>query len=190
MAQARKKDEKEGLKDIPKNVKIITWSILGAIVIGIISVLLWMEYGGKKEPTLPERFENIEHISTDIFEVMLGEKFSDELSEDDLELWDEIKDDLERDIYIFIYNQDYEESPDSEKLEDLVKEVYNKEDKGYTIFVLNYLKNINVEELLEGENIRFPTMPALVHVEGEEIAENGVNSTYNTILVELNKLKG
>ena len=69
------------------------------------------------------------NISTAIYEVILGDKFSDELNEDDLEVWNEIKDDLEYNVYVFIYNQDYEVSEESENLESLVKELYNKEGK-------------------------------------------------------------
>ena len=55
-----------------------------------------------KEPELPERYENMANISTAIYEVILGDKFSDELNEDDLEVWNEIKDDLEYNVYVFI----------------------------------------------------------------------------------------
>lgn len=191
MSGRRKKNEKETPKEIPKKVKIIIWSVFGVILLGVLGVILWMEFKpDPKEPELPLRFENIENVSTSIFEVLLGKKFSDELTEKELEVWEEIEKDLKYNIYIFIYNQDYEVSEDSEKLEDLVNEVYNKENRNFTIVVLNYLINEDITDLLEENNIGLPEVPVLVHIEGETIAEGGVIVTYLSILSKLNQLKG
>lgn len=189
--QQRETQQKEPMKEVPKKVRMIAWIIMGVIVLGVVGVLLWMELRPKpKEPELPERYENMANISTAIYEVILGDKFSDELNEDDLEVWNEIKDDLEYNVYVFIYNQDYEVSEESENLESLVKELYNKEGKNFTILVLNYLKNEGITELLSEYNVSLPVSPVLVHIEGDKVALGGVAKTYLTILSKLTNLKG
>lgn len=189
MSGRRKKNEKETPKEIPKKVKIIIWSVFGAILLGVLGVMLWMEFKpDPKEPQLPLRYENIEHVTTSIFEVLLGKKFKDELNEDDLEIFEELEKDLKYDVYVFIYNQDYENSEESEKLEDTINDVYNKEDRAFTIVVLNYLLNEDITSLLEEYNLNLPNTPVLVHIEGETIAEKGVSGTYLSILSKLNNI--
>lgn len=187
-----KGQQKEEIKEIPKKVQIITWSVIGAVILGVLAVLIYLEFRPvPKEPELPDRLENVEHISSSIFEVMLEKKFSDELNEDDLEIWEKLESDLKYNVYVYIYNQDYEESPDSEALEDLVKSIYEKENNTFTIVVLNYTKNQAILNLLTEYNVNLPTVPVLVHIEGETIAkEKGVVISYNDILARLNNLKG
>lgn len=184
--------QKEETKEIPKKVQIITWSVIGAVILGVLAVLIYLEFRPvPKEPELPDRLENVEHISSSIFEVMLEKKFSDELNEDDLEIWEKLESDLKYNVYVYIYNQDYEESPDSEALEDLVKSIYENENNTFTIVVLNYTKNQAILNLLTEYNVNLPTVPVLVHIEGETIAkEKGVVISYNDILARLNNLKG
>lgn len=192
MSKQVKKTEKVAQKEVPTKVKVITWSIFGVILLGVLGVLLWMEFRPEpKEPVLPDRFENVEHITSSILEVILTQKNSEDLTEEELEIWEEIdlSDDV-RDIYVFIYNQDYEASPDSENLESLVNEVYNKENRSFAILVLNYLENENVVDLLNNNNVALPTVPVLVHIEGESIATNGVITTALSIQAKLTILKG
>src|SRR5690554_5623733 len=137
MSKQVKKTEKVAQKEVSTKVKVITWSIFGVILLGVLGVLLWMEFRPQpKEPELPDRFENVEHITSSILEVLLAQKNPEDLTEEETETLEEIDlaDDV-RDIYVFIYNQDYEVSPDSENLESLVNDVYNKEDKGFVILV-------------------------------------------------------
>ena len=181
MSQRRKSQNQEPEKKVlSKNVKIIIWSVLGAVFVTLISVALWIQFKPEpQEPKLPKRFENIEHISTSIYNVLLGKQYSDELSEDDLKIWEEIEKNLERDVYVFIYNADYDESPDTKDLESLINEAFNREDKTYTFLVLNYFGNEEIENVISAESHGLPIRPVLVHIEGEN--ESSFGTTFREI---------
>lgn len=191
MSQRKKSSQEPIKKVVSKKVKIISWSIVGVIFLAVIGIALWQEFKPKpKEPELPERFTNIEHISTSMYKLLLlGEETSADLSEEDKEEWKEIFDNLKHDVYVFIYNADYEASPDSEELENAIIEAYNKENKNYTLLVLNYNKNENIINEIADSAHALPNRPVLIHIEGQDVAEKGYATTVNDIRTVLAGLR-
>lgn len=187
-----KRKNKTG-KSVPKKTnknKILYLSIIGVLVVAIIGLVLWMEFRPEKpKPDPIKRFPEIEHISTSIYKVLVDPTDTEveNLKDKEKEQYEKLEQKLKYDVYVYIYNSDYEESSTSEQLEQLVIDTYNKEDKNYTLLVLNYVENDDIVELLDEHYL--PEDPVLIHITGQSVAENGISTNYLAIQSVLVTLK-
>lgn len=187
-----KRKNKTG-KSVPKKTnknKILYLSIIGVLVAAIIGLVLWIEFRPEKpKPDPIKRFPEIEHISTSIYKVLVDPTDTEveNLKDKEKEQYEKLEQKLKYDVYVYIYNSDYEESSTSEQLEQLVIDTYNKEDKNYTLLVLNYVENDDIVELLDEHYL--PEDPVLIHITGQSVAENGISTNYLAIQSVLVTLK-
>lgn len=190
MSQRRKNQIQEPEKKVlSRNAQIIIWSVVGVVILALIGIALWIQFKPEpKDPEAPKRFTNIEHISTSIYKVLIADLEAGDLSEKDLEIWEKLEETLERDVYVFIYNADYDESPDTKDLESLINQAHNKEDKNYTLVVLNYFGNEEIENIISTGSHGLPVRPVLVHIEGE--SQKSFGTTFREIQTMLIGLRG
>lgn len=191
MSKRKNKTEKPVPKKTNNKHKILYLSIIGVLVLTIIGLVLWMQFRPEKpEPEPIKRFPDIEHISTSIYKVLIDPTDTEveNLKDKEKEQYEKLEETLKYDVYVYIYNADYEESSTSELLEQLVIDTHNKEDKNYTLLVLNYVDNEEVVDLLDEHYL--PEDPVLVHITGQSVAENGISTNYLAIQSVLVTLKG
>lgn len=191
MSQRKRKTQKEVQKK-PKNKNTKLYlSIIGVLVVAVIGLVLWMEFRPEKpEPEPIKRFPDIEHISTSIYKVLIDSTDTavENLKDEEKEQYEELEPKLKYNIYVYIYNADYDESTNSELLEQLVIDTYNKEDKDFTLLVINYVDNEDIVDLLEEHYL--PEDPVLIQITGQSVAENGISTNYLAIQSVLVALRG
>ena len=156
-AKKKKVNQKQALD--AKIMKIGAVVLLVA-VLGFLVYLLLDKYVFKEEAVNFDRFETLEHLTLDEYKYIIG------ANEDP----DDVVSGLAYDVYIFVYNGNYDECVSCEELEDVVTNAANKaKEKGYSFFVLDYNKYKDIQTEVEG--LQLPSRPGLIHIEGERLAE-------------------
>lgn len=186
MSQRRKRKE-EPVKKAPMSTKhkAIYISIISVLVVGVLGLLVWLDLRPtppKPEPT--KRFDDMTHITLNQYKALFSDTARENLKDEELEDFNKI--DLAHNVYVFIYNGEYDESETTQRLESLVISIGQKEDKNYTFLVLNYYMYEGIKDQVP--NTHLPEDPVLVHIEGQVIAEDGVQTNYLSIYSVLNKL--
>lgn len=186
MSQRKIKNEqpvkKAGLSTKEKTIYI---SIISVLFIAVIGVLVWLDLRPtppKPEPTM--RFEELTHITLNQYKVIINQLEKNDLKDEEYDDFDKI--DLAHNVYVFIYNGEYDESETTQRLEALVTEVGKKEDNSFTFLVLNYYLHQGITDLVK--NTSLPVDPVLVHIEGETVKEDGIQTNYLSIVSVLNRL--
>lgn len=186
MSQRRRRNEvPEKKPGMSSKQKAIYTSVISVLVVAVIGLLVWLDLRPtppKPEPT--KRFDDITHITLNHYKVLLNKMDRNDLKEEELEDFNEII--LKQNIYVFIYNGEYDESETTKNLADRIIEIGEKEDTSYTFLVLNYYMHEGIKDLLDGNYL--PVDPVLVHIEGEDIGDDGIKTNYLSILSILNKL--
>lgn len=177
------KKGKRQIEPLPKQYKIFAYTFFGVVLVGVIILILVLSLRGGKTPELPERYEDHSKISVNHYKALVGYNgFSPaELNDDDKEIYEEFKDDLKNDIYIFIYNPDYEECPRCEDIESFINSILDKkENKSYTFLLMSLTNNEDIFDILGQETE--PT-PLLIHIKGDKLEQT--YQTLNDIRTEL-----
>jgi hypothetical protein len=160
----------------PKVSKSLWITLSVVLVFGLVVGIYFIIESFKKE-TEVTRYDNITHLELDQFQALLGE---------DKTPLDDIEDVIKHDIYVFIYNEDYDVCTTCAELENLINEKALKEGRTYTFFVLNYTDYPTIKEELSTNFL--PNMPVLVHIEGESILEGKTYTNKLEIQSALSKL--
>lgn len=178
----KKGKQKREIEPLPKQYKAIVYTFFGIVLVGVITLILVLALRGNKEDDLPERYEDIKQISSNHYKALISSFNFDmaELEDEEKEVYDSFKNDLKNDIYIFVYNPDYDECPRCEQLEQFIKTIYNKENKDFTLLIMNYADNLNIFDYVDG-NIE--KAPALLYIKGDKLDQ--VYTTVNEIKYQL-----
>lgn len=165
---------RKNIEPLPKQYKIIVYTFFAVVLVGVITLVLVLALKDRKPPELPERYEGYTQISTNHYKALVSSISYDpaELEDEDREIYDSFKDDLKNDIYIFVYNPDYDESPRSEELESFIKSIYDKTNKSFTLLIMNFAENKDIFEVI---NSNIEHAPALLHIDGDLLKQ-----TYTT----------
>jgi hypothetical protein len=157
--QPAKKNQVNQKKQVDAKI-IKIGAVIGLLaILGVLAYLLLDKYVfTEKEPNY-NRFETLEHLTLDEYKYLIG------TNEDQ----DDAITDVFHDIYIFVYNGNYDECTTCEDLEEIVKDAASKaKEKGYSFFVLNYNEYNEIQTEVSG--LQLPSRPGLIHIEGEAIA--------------------
>lgn len=153
-----------------KILKIAGVTLLGVIVLFVGYLLLDKYVLNPNNDTTVERFEDIEHLTLNQYKWLLN---ADET---------EPVDDVLYDIYVFIYNSDYDTCTMCASLEAEIEEAAElAASKGYSFFVLNYQDYKEIATYVSG--IFLPNRPALIHITGEVYADTGAIQTSETSIL-------
>ena len=146
----------------PKVSKSLWITLSVVLLFGlVVGIYLFME-SFNNEPEV-NRYDNITHLELDQFQALLSEN---------KEPLKDIEDEIKHDVYVFVYNEDYDVCTTCADLESMITEKALKEGRTYTFFVLNYTAYPQIKEELSTNFL--PGMPVLVHIEGESILEGNV----------------
>ncbi len=179
--QTSGKRDKNEIQPLPKHYKTIVYTFFGIVLVAVITLVIVLSIRSRREDDPIVRYEDLTHISTDIYKVFTKELDVIDLNDDDKEIYDGL--DLRDDIYIFIYNPNYEECQDCEEIEAFIQSIYSEEDKPYTFVLMNFNENEEMEELLNISALGI--RPVLLHIEGEEFKDS--YTTIKSIQLELRK---
>ncbi len=167
----------------PKNNanKIMLFTVLGIVLVGLGALTYWLldTYVFKdKEPNY-DRFETVEHITLDQYKWLINDN-----EEDPVE-------DVKYDVYVYIYNGNFEECTVCEDLEAAVLAAANASSgSNYSFFVMNYNDEDNTGITSYISGLFLPNRPALIHIQGEALAATGAIVTSPTqILSTLNQIE-
>jgi len=153
-----------------KILKITGVTLLGVIVLFVGYLLLDKYVLNPKNDTTVERFEDLEHLTLNQYKWLLN---ADET---------EPVDDVLYDVYVFIYNSDYETCTLCESLEADIEEAASlAASKGYSFFVLDYQAYQEIATYVTGTFL--PNRPALIHITGEAYADTGAVQTSETSIL-------
>ena len=149
-------------------------TVLLVAVLAFLAYLLLDKYVFKEKEPNYFKFDTLEHVTLDEFNYFLGTN-------------EDKKNEVDRlhDVYIFVYNGDYDVCTSCESLEDQVISAAKKaKDNGYSFFVLNYNKYSEIQTAVT--SLQLPDRPGLIHIEGESISsENGVLTVQSQIEYKL-----
>lgn len=170
-ANQSKKQTKKDQTDY-KIIKISSFVLLAIVILfsGYLLVDRYILNNGDDE--VVERFEDIEHLTLNEFKYLLND---DETN---------VVENLNYDIYVFIYNSDYETCTLCEDLESNIKQAASQaEANGYSFFVLDYQDYQDISSYVS--NTYLPDLPALIHIEGEAYADENAVSTSRTAILSI-----
>lgn len=179
-----KKSTKPVVKKSNKTNKIILFSVLGVLLVGLGALTYWIidTYVLKESEPNYERFVDVESIvpiTLDNYKWLVGASEEDALK------------DVEHNVYVYIYNGNFKECTVCESLESAVIEAANAAAaQGYSFYVIDYndKDNEGLVEYIQG--LFLPNRPALIHIEGEALAsENAISTSPTAILSILNQIK-
>lgn len=159
----------------------VMWSGLGILLLIGISVGLYFVIANMiKKPAKEEkkRFEDLTHITLEQYQGILN-------GDHEITVGDEVIQ-VNHHVYIYVYNPDYDVCTSCNNLDALIQEAATKEGKTYSFFVLNASLFEKINETIEGAQL--PNHPALVHIQGNMIGENGVSANELAIKSVLSKL--
>lgn len=159
-----------------KILKVAGISLLVILVLAVGYLLLDKYVFNKDNQTETKRFEDLTHISLSEYKWLLNEDDTNPLKN------------VEHEVYVFIYNGDYDVCEMCETLEADVKDAASKaKDKGYSFFVLDYNKYPEIQSYVSG--LFLPNRPGLVHISGDSYADdNAINTSENGILYVLKSI--
>lgn len=157
--------------------KSIIWATLCLILVVGLSVGIYFMFNNLNNEQTVTRYEDLTHIKFDQYQALLS---------DDKKALEELNVEIKHDVYVFVYNEDYDACTTCAELESSIQEKALKEGRTYTFFVLNYTKYPQIKEQLEDNFL--PNMPVLVHIEGETINEGKIYLNKLEIQSALSKL--
>ncbi|MDY0210400.1 MAG: hypothetical protein RBQ91_03200 [Acholeplasma sp.] len=185
MPRVEQKSKSKSTKKQPVNArtqtdyKILKVAGIALLVIAVLAsayLLLDKFVFNKENETEIKRYEDLTHITLSEYKWLLGEDESNPLTN------------IEHDVYIFVYNRDYEACELCESLEDEVKEAAAKaSENGYSFFVLDYVKYPDIQTYVSG--LFLPNRPGLIHISGDSYADtDAISTSENGILFVLNSI--
>lgn len=146
----------------PKVSKSLWITLSVVLMFGLVVGIYFMVESFNKELEV-NRYENITHLKLEQFQALLS---------DNKDPLDDIEDEIKHDVYVFVYNEDYDVCTTCAEIESLINEKASKEGRTYTFFVLNYSAYPQIKEELSTNFL--PNMPVLIHIEGESILEGKI----------------
>lgn len=176
-----KQNIKKPVQTSQTSSKIMLYTVLGILLIGIGALTYWIvdTYIFKDQVPNYDRFETVEHITLDQYKWLLNDNEEDEVE------------DVKYDIYVYIYNGNFEECTVCEDLEAAVKAAADAAGvQNYSFFVMNYNDEDNVGITSYISGLLLPTRPALIHIQGEALAtSNAITTSPTAILSSLNQIR-
>ncbi|NLN50897.1 MAG: hypothetical protein GX149_04695 [Acholeplasmataceae bacterium] len=176
MAKKKKKQplpaKKTEIKPKPnKQLKIVFLTTVSVLVVAVLVVVLWWVFKDQEDPEKPlSRFEEITHISVEQYQVILNQIEISDLDDEEKEQFEALE--LKHDVYVLVYSNDYDVCVGCGEIEEIINEKNAIENKNFTILVLHYEENLEIDNLI-GDNY-LPNVPVLIHIEGETVAEDGI----------------
>lgn len=178
-----KKNQKVAKKSNVKADKIILYTVLGVLLLGLGALTYWVvdTYILKESEPNYARFESLKdlHITLDEYKWLVGDNEEDSLGT------------VNYNVYVYIYNGNFKECTVCESMESAVIAAANAAaEKGYSFYVMDY--NSKDTDGLPNyiTNLLLPNRPALIHIEGEALAsENAITTSPNSILSILNQIR-
>ncbi len=183
----RKKSQtvkKSAPKQQPKKKSAIALYISSGLtlVLVVVLVLVFALKPKDDESVADDKFPDIVHLSVNQYKYLINQIEKSELTDEEQEALDESL--IKHDIYIFVYNPNFEECQGCDEIALMLEDKFNKDDKDYTIFVINYNEHPEIKEQIEQNYL--PDIPVLIHIQGEETKDVYVNVL--AIKSELSKL--
>lgn len=179
-----KKNQKVVKKSNVKADKIILYTVLGVLLLGLGALTYWVvdTYILKESEPNYARFQdldNVKHISLDQYRWLVGDNEKDSLGT------------VNYDVYVYIYNGNFKECTVCESLESAVIAAANAAAaQGYSFYVMDYNSKDTNGLPNYITNLLLPNRPALIHIEGEALAsENAITTSPNSILSILNQIR-
>lgn len=175
-----KKNTKKVVQSNKTTNKIILFTVLGILLVGLGALTYWLldTYVFKDAQPNYDRFETVDHITLDEYKWLVNDN-----EEDPLE-------DVKYDIYVYIYNGNFEECTVCEDLESAVLDAASAASgNNYSFFVMNYNDedNTGISSYITG--LFLPNRPALIHIQGEALAtEDAIVTSPTQILSTLNQI--
>lgn len=177
----KKQNNKKAFQPSQTSNKVMLYTVLGILLIGIGALTYWLvdTYVFKDKEQNYDRFETLEHIVLDEYKWLLNDNEEDALE------------DVKYDVYVYIYNGNFEECTVCEDLESAVIAAAEAAgSQNYSFFVMNYndTDNASLSSYISG--LLLPSRPALIHIQGDALAtENAMITSPTSILSTLNSIR-
>lgn len=153
-----------------KIIKIAGVALLSVVVLFLGYLLLDKYVLNSNNNQTVERFKDVDHLTLNQYKWLLND---DEKEPVEGVLYD---------VYVFVYNKDYDACTLCGTLESDVKAAAAAaEAKGYSFYVLDYQKYQDIATYVTGTFL--PNRPALIHISGEAYADtDAISTSENAIL--------